>query len=179
MTLILPDIMTLVQHLSHLSIQSEDYRPERCPDCGKAGLWCHGHYRRKANRRSIEFETDEPILIPRFLCPSCNKACAMLPEVIPPHRHYLWALQQVILIQLHNGDSLNAVAKRWPPSRKTISRWWRQLNRHFTADAACLRSHFASLGRTVGLNAFWLSTLAQMPLSTAMFHLQAMAAVMS
>jgi hypothetical protein len=176
---ILPDIMTLVQHLSHLRIQSEDYRPKCCPFCGKAGLWCHGHYHRKANRRSIEVETDEPILIPRFFCSNCAKSCAMLPEVIPPHRHYLWALQQVILLQILNGDSINAVAKRWPPTRKTISRWWRQLKGRFTADAACLRSHLAQLGRTQGFDEFWLSTLAQMPLSTAMLHIHASEVSMS
>ena len=176
---ILTDIMTLVQHLSHLKIQFEDYRPKHCPSCGKAGLWCHGHYQRKSNRRSIAHETDECILIPRFLCPGCGKSCAMLPEVIPPHRHYLWALQQVILIQLLNGDSLNAVSKRFPPSRKTISRWWRQLKGRLTADADILRSHFAELGRTEGLNQFWLSTLAKMPLSTAMFHIHDTEASMS
>jgi hypothetical protein len=171
---ILPNIMTLTQHLFQLKIQSEDYRPQCCEKCGKNKLWCHGFYTRKSNRRSIEFETDDPIMIPRFLCPACQTTCSTLPEVIPPRRHYLWALQQAILLQLLGGASLDEVAKQWPPSLNTIRRWWQQLKSQFTMDESCLRSRFAELGRSPGFTSFWSSCLAKMDLSSAMYHLSTM-----
>ena len=45
---ILPGIHSLEQHLEHLQSEPEAYRPEYCPHCGKAGVWRHGHYARKA-----------------------------------------------------------------------------------------------------------------------------------
>ena len=40
MALILPGIHSLVQHLQHLQLQPEAYRPSRCPHCGKARVRC-------------------------------------------------------------------------------------------------------------------------------------------
>ena len=47
---ILPGVCSLEQHQQCLGEEPERYRPERCPGCGKAGLWAHGAYRRKADR---------------------------------------------------------------------------------------------------------------------------------
>lgn len=171
---ILADIMTLAQHVFYLKIQPEDYRPQCCPSCGKSKVWAHGYYIRKTKQPTTEAETDEDIMIPRFICPSCNTTCSTLPEAIPPHRHYLWAIQQAILLQLLSGASLCSVAEQWPPSLNTIRRWWKQLKAQFTLDADCLRSRFVELGRAVGFNAFWSSCLAKMDLSSAMFHLNIM-----
>ena len=171
---ILPDITTLLQHVFQLSVHSEDYRPQHCENCGKNKLWCHGSYTRKSNRRSLEFETDEPIIIPRFICPSCQTTCATLPQAIPPHRHYLWDLQQAILLQLLSGTSLNEVARQWPPSLNTIRGWWQHLKDQFTMDESYLRSRFSELGRTPGFTSFWSSCLAKMELSSAMYHLNTM-----
>jgi hypothetical protein len=171
---IIPNIMTLLQHVFQLKIQPDNYRPQCCKSCGKNNLWCHGFYTRKSNRRSLKFETDEPILIPRFICSSCQTTCSSLPEIIPPHRHYLWALQQAVLLQLLNGVSLNQVSSQWSPSLNTIRRWWQQLKDQFTIDESFLRSRFAELGRSPGFTSFWLSCLAKMDLSSAMYHLNTM-----
>ena len=171
---ILPDITTLLQHVSQLRLYPEDYRPKRCAECGKKKLWDHGSYTRKSNRRSLTHETDEPIIIPRFICAACRKTCSTLPQAIPPHRHYLWDLQQVILSQLLRGYSLNEVAKQWPPSLNTIRGWWQHLQNRFTMDESCLRSRFAELGRTPSFTPFWSSCLAKMDLSSAMYHLNDM-----
>jgi len=174
LAIILPNIMTLTQHIFQLSIQPEKYRPPCCQACGKNKLWNHGTYTRKSNRRSLKFETDDPIMIPRFICPACQTTCSTLPEVIPPHRHYLWALQQAILLQLLNGVSLNQVAREWSPSLNTIRRWWQQLKDQFTIDESFLRSRFAELGRFPGFTSFWSNCLAKMALSSAMYHLNTM-----
>lgn len=174
MSNILPEIMTLLQHIFQLNAHPEDYRPQGCEICGKNKLWCHGSYTRKSNHRSLKFETDEPIMIPRFICPSCQTTCSTLPEVIPPRRHYLWALQQVVLLQLLGGISLNQVARQWPPSLNTIRRWWQHFKDRATMDESYLRSRFAELGRASDFTSFWSSCLAKMALSSAMCHLNAM-----
>ena len=46
MTLILPGIFSLVQHLMTLQKDPESYRPDRHP-CGHAKVWCHGCYKKK------------------------------------------------------------------------------------------------------------------------------------
>jgi len=49
---IVPGIATLAQHLKQIKEAPETYRPERCPHCGKAGVWGHGTYTRKSDRES-------------------------------------------------------------------------------------------------------------------------------
>jgi transposase-like protein len=159
------------QHVRHLKTQSEDYRPKRCPHCGVAGLWCHGFYTRKANRRSLNRDTDEPILIPRFRCQPCHKTCSCLPEVIPPRRHYLWDIQQLALWLSVQNVSLNLTAQYLSPSRHTLRRWWQRCQSRFSLQAFHLRSSFSTLGRSIDIEGFWLNCLQQMTLSQAMLHL--------
>lgn len=171
MAAILAGITSLVQHLHHLKTQPEDYRPKRCPHCGVGGLWSHGYYTRKANRKGLSRDTEEPILIPRFRCQPCRKTCSCLPELIPPRRHYLWDRQELSLLLIMMGMSLNQIALLFRPSRHTLRRWWRRCQSCFSLPAFHLRSGFSLLGRSVGLREFWLNCLQQMPLSQAMLHL--------
>lgn len=171
MTVIISGIISLCQHLNRQQLTPEDYRPERCSPCGMSGLHCHGFYVRKANRRAVEFETDEMIAIPRFRCPHCYVTCSSLPEAIPPRRHYLWCWQQLVLVSLLGGMSLNAVAKQVRPSRKTIKRWFDRFKSRFALDAAALRNRFAELGRCDGFSELWQTGLTQMSLSSAMYHI--------
>lgn len=171
LTLIISGIFNLCQYLFTLQLTPEDYRPTRCPCCGMAGLHGHGSYTRKANRRGVVFETDQPIVIPRFICPHCRTTCSCLPEAIPPRRHYLWCWQQLVLQHWLAGMSLNAIAKRVRPDRKTIKRWLDQLEARFALDASALRNRFAELGRSDGFKALWRACLAKIPLSTAMYHI--------
>lgn len=171
MAIIISGVGHLRQHIMTLQRSPEDYRPQRCPPCGMSGLHNHGFYIRKANRRSVEFETEEMIVIPRFRCPHCCVTCSSLPEVIPPRRHYLWCWQQRVLLQWLGGMSLNAIAKQLKPSRKTIKRWLDRLKSQFMLDTSALRSRFAELGRTNGFSEFWQTCLKQMSLASAMFHI--------
>ncbi len=168
---ILAGILSLAQHVQHSQSYPEDYKPDRCPHCGLAGLWCHGTYLRQANRRGLEFGLDEPILIPRFLCRACHQTCSCLPEAIPPRRWYLWDLQQKVLLLILNACSLNHVATLVRPSRQTLKRWWQHLRSRFDVHSATLRHRDAELGRWIDLESFWHHCLQQMPLSRAMFYL--------
>lgn len=112
-----------------------------------------------------------PLLSPGFSAPIVTKPAQLYPRPFPPQRHYLWALQQVILLQLLGGASLNAVAKQFRPSRKTIKRWYDRFKHRFRLDATTLCSRFAELGRTNGFTEFWTRCLSQMNLAKAMTHL--------
>jgi len=173
MVAIVAGIRTLVQHVQHLQIQPEDYRPETCVWCGLKGLWVHGCYVRKANGRGLARDTDKAILIPRYRCraPGCGKTCSVLPEAIAPRRHYLWEVQQLAVFLLASGVSLNKTARLLSPSRHTLRRWWQRFQQCFVQHAAALRSRFPELGRTQGLSDFWLVCLAAMDLSSAMVEL--------
>jgi len=168
---ILAGIHSLLQHVQHQTVQPNDYRPDRCPSCGKSGLWAHGAYTRKSNRRGLNQSTDAPIRIPRFLCRDCRSTCSCLPEAIPPRRWYLWDVQQTVLYLLLGSTSLNRTATQVQPSRQTIKRWWRDLQARFIVDSAALRSRFAELGRFTGFQSFWQHCLDQMRLSRAMLYL--------
>lgn len=106
MALILPGIHSLAQHLQHLQALPEDYRPERCPHCGRARMWCHGAYTRKADRERSRSASLNPVPIPRFLCSFCYRTCSRLPECVPPRRWYLWAVQQAVLGLICAGHSV-------------------------------------------------------------------------
>jgi len=63
---ILPGITTIEQHLTHLSISPNDYRPDSCPHCCKSGLHCHGCYPRQSDREHGSRDSLNPVRIPRF-----------------------------------------------------------------------------------------------------------------
>lgn len=85
---ILSNIESLYQHNQTRSDNIEAYRPQQCPHCGKAGVWRHGDYLRKADYENSGLESLNPVAIPRFYCPHCGRTCSVLPACIPPHRHY-------------------------------------------------------------------------------------------
>lgn len=89
MTLILPRIFSLVQHIMALQRAPESYRPDRCP-WGHTKVWCHGCYTRKSDRKDLDQPCLNPVAIPRFLCPECRCTCSTLPECTPPRSWYLW-----------------------------------------------------------------------------------------
>jgi hypothetical protein len=120
MALILPGIHSLEQHHRRLCVQPEDYRPERCPHCGKAGVWCHGAYSRKADREGRCDACLNPVPIPRFLCPHCQGTCSRLPQCLAPRRWYGWAVQQAVLAALVAGHS---VRQGVGSSRRAAGRW--------------------------------------------------------
>ena len=163
--LILTAITSLVQHLATLKDSFFRYRPDKCPLCGKSGLWFHGVYYRKSDR---ENEDLNPIPIPRFLCPHCEHTCSVLPECIPPRRWYLWLAQQAALQLLLSGQSQRAIAATLTLGRRTIGRWWKRFKEQFLQHESVLRSHYPELGRTTGMIDFWTACLEKISLATAM-----------
>ena len=168
---IVPAIDTLGQHLHHLEHHAETYRPERCPHCDRAGLWCHGDYFRKADREGTEGIYLAPVPIPRFICPHCQRTCSRLPSCIPPRRWYLWCCQQLALTLLLGGRSIRQVAKQCQPARQTLSRWLQWLNDAFELHAFHLRSRYPDLGRHTSRVSFWLAHFTCRSLAKAMTQL--------
>ena len=168
MTLILPGIFTLVQHLTSLQRDPESYRPERCPH-GHGKVWFHGVYTRKADRQDM----GQPCLdiqIPRFYCPECGCTCSVLPECIPPRSWYLWEVRQIIFLLLLAGNSIDRThaSNGSRVCRKTIERWWRRFRDCFATFSSHLRPHFPCLGRHAGFTGFWRTLLGLRRLSQAM-----------
>jgi len=62
----LPGIDTLAQHQEQLQNDPDAYRPERCPQCGKAGLHHHGYYERNPPRGEGLALSLGPLRILRF-----------------------------------------------------------------------------------------------------------------
>lgn len=168
MASILTGIDTLEQHLYRLRQTPDDYRPPQCPRCGKAGLWRHGCYGRKADRDSPASHTRNPVPVPRFRCRHCRGTCSTLPECLPPRRWYLWSVQQAALELLLTAVSLLAASTQLAPSRKTLRRWWQRLKTDFAQHALSLRARLPALGRVAEFGPFWQACLARLPLSRAM-----------
>lgn len=171
MALIVPAILSLVEHIKTLQSNPEAYRPEQCPHCGKAGLWCHGYYFRQADRDNPSQESLNPVPIPRFRCPHCEQTCSVLPECIPPRRWYLWAVQQSVFTLLLAGCSIRHISEQVPPRRRTIQRWQARWKERFDLHSFHLRNLIPDLGRCTGFQAFWQACLSRMPLSFAMLVL--------
>ena len=171
MALIIPAIRSLVEHTKMLQTNPEAYRPESCPYCGKAGLWCHGHYFRQADRDKPSRESLNPVPILRFQCSHCERTCSVLPECIPPRRWYLWAVQQTVLALLLSGCSIRNLSTQVRPSWRTIKRWHARWEECFALYSLHLRNLFPGLGRHTGFKGFWQACLSCMPLSRAMFLL--------
>jgi len=181
---ILPDIMTLIQHINLLESEPEKYRPDKCPYCGYAKLWRHGCYTRQADRSHGSSKSLNPIAIPRFLCKNpddCKRTCSTLPECIPPHRHFPWLIQQAVLLLICSGMSYESVSaesiieESMPfvktPSLRTINRWTQRLQSRFSVHASHLRSVLAPLGRFTELIPFWSELLKDFSLSQVMLNL--------
>lgn len=171
MPTILAQITTLVQHIQHLNASPHDYRPSQCPHCHKAGVWVHGYYGRTVDRDEKTGGRMNPVPIPRFLCPHCQKTCSTLPECIPPRRWYLWTVQQVALLLLLTGKAPPWTRQSQYPARVTIRRWMAWFRDMFLLHADTLRSIFPELGRSSGFHEFWRSCQDKMSLSEAMYRL--------
>lgn len=172
MSLILPGILSLVHHLQVIRKNPESYRPDKCPNCYKANLWCHGCYTRKADRRDMD-DSLGPIPNFRYFCSGCFMTCSVLPECTPPRSWYPWEVRQIIFLLLLAGTSINR-AKAQNSSRacrQTICRWWRQFKERFPLYSFHLLSHFPWLGRYSGFTDFWRVCLEKLVLSRCMFIL--------
>jgi len=167
MSIILPAIVSLMQYLESIKNNFELYRPPRCPNCGKCGMWCHGHYNRKADRENKE--SLNPIPIPRFFCPHCGTTCSVLPECISSHRWYSWKIQQTVLMLSFAGYSIKAIAKNILPSRHTISRWMVRLKNQFCFHRDVLCAHFIDLGHIDNFTDFWRTCLDKISFGRAMY----------
>jgi len=163
---ILADILSLAQYQECFKAGSQQHRLDHCLHCGKANPHLHGHYPRQSYRSP--FTQLNPILIQRYYCSVCKKTCSVLPECISPHRWYLWEIQQIALIMILSGHSINAIAKQIMPARRTIARWVARFQNQFRIHKNALCNHIADLGRATGFNDFWTLCLNTMSLAKAM-----------
>lgn len=165
---IFADILSLVQYIESLKNRPEQLRLNHCLCCGKSNPWRHGGYSREADRINPSSKSLNPVFIQRYYCPSCQKTCSVLPECIPPHRWYLWDIQQAIFLLYLSGMSAYAIAKTTRPSRQTITRWLMRFVALFRVHKDALCTHFHALGRSTNMTDFWQTALQTMSLSTAM-----------
>ena len=166
MTIILPNIFSLLQHIETLRKEPESYRPKSCPGCRHTTIWCHGCYTRKAD----ENDTLKQVPIHRFYCPECDSSCSVLPECIPPRSWYLWKVRQIAFLLLLAGNSVGGTvaASGSRVRRQTVQRWWRRFQDCYSDYSFHLRNHFPWLGRHTEFADFWTKYLASMPLSMVM-----------
>lgn len=165
---IISGIVSLLQHVETLNKHPESYRPERCPCCGRSGLWWHGYYYRKCIRAKTDPPLQNPIPIPRFFCPHCKKTHSVLPECIPPRRWYLWYMQQLVFLELLVETSLYQINQAISPSRSTCRRWWQQFKEQFLLHGNALRTYLSELGCAESFNDFWLACFDKISLAKAM-----------
>ncbi len=158
-------IASLQQHLDKLERAPATYRPPRCPHCGLARLWGHGHYDRKADRNTGKLN---PIPVPRFVCRGCGGTCSGVPSCLPPRRWYLWSVQAAVLLELLSGASLRECAATSGRARSTVRRWRQWLQQRHEQLAFHLRSHRPEWGRAGSWQVFWQLALAQEPLCEVM-----------
>jgi Domain of unknown function (DUF6431) len=169
MPCIVSDIHSLSQHLETVQKTPETYRQEKCPFCGKSGVWRHGHYYRKSvGQRSTEALT-QPIEILRFFCPCCKKTHSVLPECLPPKRWYTWAIQELVLISLLLEGSFRKAKRSFSVSRSTCRRWWYRLKEKFLMYSSSVHTYIFELGAACDFNFFWLSCFEKINLSRVMF----------
>ena len=145
----------------------EVYRPDACPHCRLGGLWRHGCYHRKADRRAGG-ESLNPVAVLRFLCRECLRTCSRLPACIAPRRWFNWAVQQMVLMLLLGGSSLRGCSRQTGVDRRTARRWRDWLDARSERFAFFLRSRFAHLGRSADRESFWRLVLDSMALAQAM-----------
>jgi hypothetical protein len=165
---ILPNILTLAQYLDYtFKTDPSASKPDQCT-CGMSGLWCHGHYDRKLAHQEKELGFSEPIPIFRFFCKYCLKTCSVDPQCVSPHRWYLWAIQQAVVLELLAGHSVRAVSQASHVARSTCRRWWQRLQDQFFSHRDALRQELPQLGLHENFNDFWLVCLQKISLSDAM-----------
>lgn len=166
---ILASVTTLEQHLFAVTAADGDiYRPLACPYCLVAGLWRHGCYHRKADRDGAASESLNPVPVPRYLCPACERTCSRLPLCIAPRRWYDWVMQQVVLVLLLAGCSVHHCCRSTCRARSTVRRWRDWLQSRSEEFCFYLRSRFPELGRHADRDAFWRHVIEGMSLATAM-----------
>jgi transposase-like protein len=166
---ILASVTTLEQHLVAVAATDCDiYRPLACPHCLVAGLWRHGCYHRKADRKSDASESLNPVPVARYLCPTCERTCSRLPLCMAPRRWYDWAVQQMVLALLLLGHSIHHCCRSTCRARSTVRRWRDWLHARSEEFCFCLRSRFPELGRHAQRDAFWRHVIEGMSLATVM-----------
>jgi len=161
-------IASLAQHIETVASDPEQYRPPACPHCGRAGVWRHGCYHRKADRGAGGEESLNPVAVLRYLCGACARTCSRLPACIAPRRWWDWAVQQAVLVLLLAGISVHGCARASGRERHTVRRWRDWLAGRGEQFAFCLRSRWPELGRVADFESFWRHVIDEVSLQQAM-----------
>lgn len=167
MFVIFPDIHDLKQANQNLS----SCKPEECPSCKCPKVHYHASYNRHPCRGGPSKDCVNPIKIPRFRCVGCGITFSVLPECLPPRRWYDWNVQGEVLKEHLAGLSVTAIAKKFTPSRSTITRWMRRFSECFCQHSDHLRQKISSLCFFSEWKPFWNECLKKITLAKTMFLL--------
>jgi transposase-like protein len=165
---IVASIISLEAHAAALESGCDALRPRNCPHCNGCILWGHGCYHRKADREPGGGGSFNPVAIARFLCAECLRTCSRLPLCIAPRRWYNWAVQQLVLLLILTGRSVNYCSGFAALDRRTVRRWRDWLAQRSEDFVFHLRSRFAELGRAPDTPMLWYRVMHEMTLGVAM-----------
>jgi len=168
---ILPNIKNSEQYLDYHDEYGQIPRPANCLSeaCGKKGIWRNGSYERcnKCIRQAVR--------IRRFLCPHCRRSFSLIPSFMAPKRHYVWAMQQAVLLLLLTGTSILDASTQIKIDRHTARRWRDWLLKDEARSARYshhLLTHLPDLGRhgsATDRSDFWHHCLKTIGLADSMY----------
>jgi transposase-like protein len=102
------------------------FRPDlgRCPHCGAAALTPHSDY----ERYLVSLENSRPryerVVVPRFVCKSCNKTHALLPDALIPRSSYgLRFIVSVLLSYFRKETTISKLCARYGIAVSTLYAW--------------------------------------------------------
>jgi transposase-like protein len=123
------------------------FRPDRtrCPYCGAALLAPRGRY----ERYLVSFENgvvvSKRVTVPRFVCKSCGKAHALLPDaLIPRSSHSLRFVVAVLLSYFRGEMTVSELCARYGIAVSTLYAWKTRFARQLPLLLGLLKSTAAS-----------------------------------
>jgi len=140
----------------------KSFRPSRmrCPACGIPG----GHRRRCSYKRWMISVMDgrrceKQVRISLYICPSCGRSHAVIPDVLIPFASYsLRFILSVLRSYLERSSTVRVLCARWQISASTLYTWIHLFSHHFSAWRGILyrirRVELCALDDVVNTTAF-------------------------
>lgn len=168
MPIIISGFTSLAQYCVHMANPKTKTKLPVCPRCHADALIKYGFYHRKACRTKETEPGLNPVSIQRYFCKACGRSCSALPECIPPHRWYLWDVQEDALKATICGKSYRSIAKALTPSRGTIARWIKRFKTQWRLYADHFRQYSPKLQRASEFQSFFSELLSVRALASVM-----------
>ena len=105
---------------------------ERCPSCRAIGmLKKHSSYTRNLVSINNGKVTSNRAVITRFICSSCGRTHALLPDIIIPYNQFsLRFILSLLVAYFEREESVAAICEGYGISESTLYRWKRVLSSH-------------------------------------------------